>query len=397
MSTIVGLSHLTSSIMIFNLFNNLQEDVLSSLNVYTQYGKLALENLEDGAFPFQKLVFLIRDWNVPDDYSYGKDGGQKFLADKLKDKAPHSAESKHVRQSIRNCFQETHCFLMPTIGETAKLKDFTGSVNELSPEFVRNLEEFICSTFGSNNLVTKKMLEKTITATELESCLNLYVEIFNSQEMPSAKSMWEATADLHNNSVLKRSEKIFTDVISIKLNQDDYLTPDELYAAQKHARAEAIHTFKTAKKIGCNEKLQEYQEKLENFIFKEQVRMKQKNDEARQLYLQNILSNGVTQFKHALEQALPLPVLTDEEKLTFYSETEINETLKSSKKCVHQTLKLKLEKQAEVTVSSKWNHWMKGWKKLQRNLFPRINPRESCVSPTPKYVLPTARSITTST
>ena len=59
---IFALSLMTSSVLVYNLFNNIQEDDLQHLHYFTEYGRLALE--DSGQVPFQKLQFLVRDWQV---------------------------------------------------------------------------------------------------------------------------------------------------------------------------------------------------------------------------------------------------------------------------------------------------------------------------------------------
>ena len=61
-ATIFALSLMTSSVLVYNLFNNIQEDDLQHLHYFTEYGRLALE--DSGQVPFQKLQYLVRDWQV---------------------------------------------------------------------------------------------------------------------------------------------------------------------------------------------------------------------------------------------------------------------------------------------------------------------------------------------
>lgn len=50
--------------------------------LFTEYGKLALE--DSGNKPFQKLVFVVRDWSYPYEANYGEQGGKELLAKRLK-------------------------------------------------------------------------------------------------------------------------------------------------------------------------------------------------------------------------------------------------------------------------------------------------------------------------
>lgn len=57
-SKIFALSNLLSSIQVFNIFRDIQEDQLKYLQFATEYAKIH-GKIEK---PFQNLIFLIRDW-----------------------------------------------------------------------------------------------------------------------------------------------------------------------------------------------------------------------------------------------------------------------------------------------------------------------------------------------
>jgi atlastin len=57
-STIVGITLLTSSILIFNIFTDIQENNLTDFESFLNYGQMAIENeqTDEQSKPFQKLV-----------------------------------------------------------------------------------------------------------------------------------------------------------------------------------------------------------------------------------------------------------------------------------------------------------------------------------------------------
>ena len=56
-ATIFALSAMLSSVLVYNLTSNIQEDDLQHLQLFTEYGRLAIE--DSGETPFQKLMFLV--------------------------------------------------------------------------------------------------------------------------------------------------------------------------------------------------------------------------------------------------------------------------------------------------------------------------------------------------
>lgn len=83
-TSIFSLSILLSSILIFNIKNNIQGDDLSHLELFTGVGHLlcSRKSKDDGPKdlkPFQDLIFLIRDWVFPEENPYGWDGGSQVL------------------------------------------------------------------------------------------------------------------------------------------------------------------------------------------------------------------------------------------------------------------------------------------------------------------------------
>jgi len=81
-SCVFGLSTLISSYQIYNVQKQIQEDHLQQLALFTEYGRMALSGAGAAAAaaaddadggqdeeerPFQRLEFLVRDWQNFDD------------------------------------------------------------------------------------------------------------------------------------------------------------------------------------------------------------------------------------------------------------------------------------------------------------------------------------------
>jgi atlastin len=71
-STIVGITLLTSSIFIYNVFTDIQENNLTDLESFLNYGQMAIENeqTDEQLKPFQKLVLLSSKIRSKISYSY---------------------------------------------------------------------------------------------------------------------------------------------------------------------------------------------------------------------------------------------------------------------------------------------------------------------------------------
>ncbi|KAL1421936.1 hypothetical protein MTO96_003929 [Rhipicephalus appendiculatus] len=133
-TTIFSLSMMTSSVQIYNVMNNIKEDDLQHLQFFAEYGRLAQKEKEGNAF--QKLLFLVRDWNWPHEREFGSIGGSSLIASRLEIRDGQDTELQTLRQSILSCFSDIDCFLMPHPGEkVAWDRSFDGRLADIKEVF----------------------------------------------------------------------------------------------------------------------------------------------------------------------------------------------------------------------------------------------------------------------
>ncbi|MGH0153379.1 UNVERIFIED_CONTAM: hypothetical protein FKN15_025048 [Acipenser sinensis] len=196
-ATVFALSTMTSSVQVYNLSQNIQEDDLQHLQLFTEYGRLAMEEIYKK--PFQTLMFLIRDWSYPYEHPYGLDGGKSFLEKRLQVKQNQHEELQNVRKHVHSCFSKIACFLLPHPGlKVATNPNFDGRLNDIDDEFKKELENLVPILLAPENLVVKEISGSKVTCRDLVEYFKAYIKIYQGEELPHPKSMLQATAEANN-------------------------------------------------------------------------------------------------------------------------------------------------------------------------------------------------------
>lgn len=186
-TTIFALSMMLSSVQCYNLMQNIREDDLQHLELFTEYGRLALE--QSAEKPFQNLLFLIRDWPFAYETDYGWNG-QQIIDETLAGNDEQTPEMRQLRERIKASFEEISAFLMPHPGMVvAQGNNFTGNLNEITPDFVKYVKELVPALFAPENLLMKKINGQTVHAQDLLKYLEAYVNVFNGEALPEPKSV----------------------------------------------------------------------------------------------------------------------------------------------------------------------------------------------------------------
>ncbi|XP_018518679.1 atlastin-2 isoform X2 [Lates calcarifer] len=262
-ATLFALSTMTSSVQVYNLSQNVQEDDLQHLQLFTEYGRLAMEEVYEK--PFQTLMFLIRDWSYPYEHPYGLEGGQSFLEKRLQVKQNQHEELQNVRKHIHSCFSNISCFLLPHPGlKVATNPRFDGRLRDIDEEFKKELVNLVPTLLSPENLVEKEIGGVKITCRDLLQYFKAYMKIYQGEELPHPKSMLQATAEANNLAAVAGAKDVYNKSMEQVCGGDKpYISPTELERRHVELRQASVRHFRSVKKMGGEEFCRRYQEQLE--------------------------------------------------------------------------------------------------------------------------------------
>ncbi|CAG7691841.1 unnamed protein product [Allacma fusca] len=274
-SILVGLGLLTSSCLIFNIMSDLQEDYLQVFENFLSFGLMAL-NEKDSRTPFQRLVFLIRDWNIPGQHPYGSSGGKKFIDAKLDTKSHHKASHTRIRQQLKECFEDIHCFLLPHPGEKVLAMDFDGSAGK-SETFAAEIEKCILELMNPLKFPAKKINGNFLTGQDLLATFQLYCELFNSDEVPNPESVFEIASKSCNGVVIKKCiDTLSTELLALSEERPFFLESD-LEKLRIPAEQSCVEAFNKSRKMGDENMIREAEQLLRVQMESAFEHVKQKN------------------------------------------------------------------------------------------------------------------------
>ncbi|XP_037272409.2 atlastin-1-like isoform X2 [Rhipicephalus microplus] len=242
---IFSLSMMISSVQIYNIINNIKEDDLQHLQFFAEYGRLAQKDNQTQAF--QKLLFLVRDWNWGHEHEHGYSGGKSLLAGRLKTTDGQDAELKAVRQNILSCFSDIDCFLMPHPGRKVVAdKSFDGRLEDIEEEFREKLRELVLSILAPENLLVKEINGRPLSCHDLLIFFKAHVDVFKGGDLPNPTSMLMASANATNMAAVDKATKRYMSGMTNRPRRN----LDQLREFHMGLLAEAVKVFDESPKMG---------------------------------------------------------------------------------------------------------------------------------------------------
>ncbi|XP_062621079.1 atlastin-1-like [Saccostrea cucullata] len=246
-ASVFALSNLISSVQIYNLMQQLQENDLQHFEFFSEFGRLAVETSGETLATRSRLIFLIRDWGVPYEYPYGKDGGSAYIAKKLKVHQSQHEEHQRLRRNLDACFPDIGGFLLPHPGKVVVTsKTFNGKVKDIDEEFIQYVKEFVPYIVSREKLVTKRINSTDVKGEDLLNYIKAYVHSLKNEELPSPQTTFEATAAVGRRLAVNKALKLYTvgmkEVCDLPVGQ--FLHETELRSKHEHYKAKAREALK---------------------------------------------------------------------------------------------------------------------------------------------------------
>ena len=358
---IFALGTLISSAQIFNLNGVIEEHQLQYLQLATDFAKLAAHDNQQPfeIRPFQKLLFLIRDWSYPDDNPYGFKGGKSYLKKSLKIEKNQHESLKSVRKYIFSSFEDMSCCLLPSPGKFVTRANYDGSWSNMDEEFKDELKILIESLLHPKNLVIKKINNHEYSAVDLKNFIEGYLREFQSNEMIGAESLYELTITKQLKNLIQKGLQTYKEKM-VNAECPEIADPNEGFnKIHKDCKLIAIDQFKNTKKMGSNNHHLKYQKELEMKIeqtFSEWKDDKTQNHEKLAAEIKKV--QEVQAENYRLEQ--------EQRKAYQENEETIREILKNKKNLTDQQVSKYEEivtihnSTKEIEIIKKMPWWIKG-------------------------------------
>jgi atlastin len=300
--------------------NRIQEDNLQHLALFSEYGRMALnteqsrqehahkespstldkknnseENYEpcekssneddcsaDKSLfsvhkPFQRIEFLVRDWQHFDDVD-NLDSCMaemnKYLSTVLADR--DAADLKDTREQITGCFDFVGCYMLTHPGFAVTKKKYTGDVAEIDPSFLALMDRYCQRVFGcgskscsdsdgkTNNLIPKAIHGRELTAAELGAYIKAYANLFahGATHFPEASTMLEATSAANNTNATNLSIQHYKQKMDgvAGLRCSDYVSPTELEVFHREFFDQSMDIFEEIANFGSRKAIDQSRE-----------------------------------------------------------------------------------------------------------------------------------------
>lgn len=191
----------------------------------------------------------------------------EFLNSFLSIKSFHTGELKKVREHIQKTFDTVECFLMPHPGKiVTRNVTFDGRYKLIDEDFVELMQELIPHLLAPKNLIVKTVNGVSVKAFEMAIYIRQYIDLFKSENLPEAKTIYEATMDNQVQLLISKSIEVYLQ--SIQLYQNNIKKISEIEDLHNISKAISLKYFDDEKKFGNDNENVVFRRELDDKIEK---------------------------------------------------------------------------------------------------------------------------------
>uniref|UniRef100_A0A9J2PBS0 GB1/RHD3-type G domain-containing protein n=1 Tax=Ascaris lumbricoides TaxID=6252 RepID=A0A9J2PBS0_ASCLU len=274
-TTVFALSTMLSSMQLYNLADIIQEDSLNNLSLFVEYGRMALSETDQFGPPFQRLVFVVRDFKSPDEFSFGAEGGQQYLDSVIKSTPDQPEELRFVRDQIHSCFQQILCYLLPHPGHrAAERNSFKGHVRE-------EVKKMTSSLLNPHTLQPKVVNGKAINCRKMADFFREYARVFGGSTLPEPRNILNANAQLFFMEAAGEAKTAYIRGMDRACSTSRMMPEKRLYEIHIKHGITALNVFEKYPKIGSGEVRSKILAGLQEELNHELERYKRLNEDKR--------------------------------------------------------------------------------------------------------------------
>eukprot|EP00105_Crassostrea_gigas_P038520 XP_019922668.1 PREDICTED: atlastin-1 isoform X2 [Crassostrea gigas] len=268
-ANIFALVTMISSVQIWNVMQQVQEDDLQHLEFFTEFGKLVNQKSDEGDVNGSKFIFLIRDWSFPYENAYGKDGGNAYIRKKLKIKKSQHNEQKNIRRNLEKCFPNIGGFLLPYPGKAIVTNQaYNGLVKELDGDFVENVKLLIPYILSKEMLVARQINNTDVTGQYLLKYVKVFVSLLRNDNTPTLETALKATAAVGRQLAINAAFEFYNEEMDKICNfpNCEFVPDDVLESHHKRLKVQAREKLKEIPRLQILGDESECLEQLNNLI-----------------------------------------------------------------------------------------------------------------------------------
>lgn len=250
--------------------------------------------------PFQRLQFLVRDWQnfddeeLPADDTKGKEGlfaspalekvdgmrgeMQRYLEEVLRTRTQGDLAS--TREQILRCFDQLDCFMLPHPGFAVTKKNYDGKIEKIDPLF-RGMVNYYVRYVFDQQLAAKLINGVFVTGPELLMYIQIYTKMFVSEDgsgFPKAMTVLDATAEGNNRIATERAMEHFKRSMDTHAGaQSSYVKEEELAAHHTTHVTQALRIFDDIATMGMPSSISRFREVLVGQLSEEGKRYAETN------------------------------------------------------------------------------------------------------------------------